>query len=69
MLALPVDRSMVSETETSVIRKCPFYDGPIEDGLGRDINFLVHLGSPTPKHQLRRLGLTTSPSIASEIIL
>jgi len=45
---------MVSKTKTSAIRKCPFCEGLVEDALEKDINFLVHLGSPTPKHQLKQ---------------
>jgi hypothetical protein len=54
MLRLPADGFMVSRTKTSVIRKCPFCEAPIEDALEKDINFIVHLGGPTPKHQLKQ---------------
>jgi hypothetical protein len=54
MFRLPSDGFVVSKTETSVIKRCPFCDGPIEDSLGKDIKFLMHLGTATPKHQLKQ---------------
>jgi len=54
MQRLPSDRFDVAQTESTVTRRCPFCDGNIEDALGKDISFIVHLGSPTPKHQLRQ---------------
>lgn len=41
---------MVSKTKTNVVRKCPFCGGYVEDEPGKDINFIVHLGTPTAKH-------------------
>jgi hypothetical protein len=54
MMRLPSDVFMVSETQTTITRQCPFCEGPVEDSLGKDINFIVHLGSPTPRHQLKQ---------------
>jgi hypothetical protein len=44
------DRFIVSKDETTVVRKCPFCDVPVEDVLGKDINFIVHCGSPSSEH-------------------
>ena len=52
MMTLPSDRFVVSRTEYAATRKCPFCDEGVPDALEKDINFIVHLGSPTPKHQL-----------------
>jgi hypothetical protein len=45
---------MVSKTGTTTIRKCPFCGRLIEDALGKDINFAVHLGTATLEHQLKQ---------------
>jgi hypothetical protein len=38
-----VDAYVVSETTTTVTRKCPFRDGNVEDSLGEGKNFIAHL--------------------------
>jgi len=45
---------IVSKTERTVIRKCPFCGASIEDLLGKDINFIVHLGKWSPEHQAKQ---------------
>ncbi len=54
MLSLPADRFSIAESETAVSRRCPFCAMVIEDELGKDINFIVHLGGPTTDHQYSR---------------
>ncbi len=50
-MSLQSDGFTVSQSETEVVRRCPFCDGLIEDIPGKNINFIVHLGTPTPEHQ------------------
>jgi hypothetical protein len=54
MLKPPSDRFTVSETEATVMRKCPFCDWLVEDASGKNIEFIVHLGSPTAEHQRKQ---------------
>ena len=53
-MRLPSDSFTVSKTDTTVTRRCPFCEGNVEDALGKDINFIVHLGTATVKHQLKQ---------------
>lgn len=48
------DAYVVSQTALFVDRKCPFCDEVIEDERGKDINFIVHLGSPLSGHTSKR---------------
>ena len=50
---------MASATEhsrmpASVTRKCPFCAQLIRDDVGKDINFIVHMGVWTKEHQMKR---------------
>jgi hypothetical protein len=45
------DAWIIAKKDRTMIRRCPFCDGQTEDSVGRDINFIVHLGSATPKHR------------------
>jgi len=38
----------------SVTRKCPFCAQLIRDDVGKDINFIVHMGVWTKEHQMKR---------------
>jgi hypothetical protein len=53
-LAAPIDSFIIAKTEKTVIRVCPFCDSRIEDLLGKDINFIVHLGTPTLQHREKK---------------
>jgi len=53
-MSRPSDSFVVSKTEITVIRRCPFCEELIEDEAGHDIEFIVHLGTPISKHQLTR---------------
>jgi hypothetical protein len=48
------DRFLVTKTGTTMVRRCPFCNRYVKDDLGRDINFIVHLGEPTPQHRKSR---------------
>jgi hypothetical protein len=53
-LHIPPDRFTVSVTETTITRRCPFCEGTVEESLGTNIDFIVHMGSPIPKHTSRQ---------------
>jgi hypothetical protein len=48
------DAWILTKTDRTVLRRCPFCDTQISDFLGRDINFIVHLGTGLPKHREKK---------------
>jgi hypothetical protein len=50
----PSDRFIVSKTDRTVIRKCPFCYAQLEDFTGKDVNFIVHLGNPIVPHRTKQ---------------
>jgi hypothetical protein len=48
------ERFVVTRTRTTMVRRCPFCNKYIKDDLGRDINFIVHLGEPIRLHRTNR---------------
>jgi hypothetical protein len=48
------DAYVISQTITTVTRKCPFCDGDVEDSLGESNYFVAHLSSPITKHKERK---------------
>jgi hypothetical protein len=53
-LSRPFDRFIVTKTKTATVRRCPFCNDYIKDEPGAEINLIVHLGEPTPKHTSKR---------------
>ncbi|MGH9917594.1 MAG: hypothetical protein ACRD6W_01785 [Nitrososphaerales archaeon] len=54
MAIVPADAFIATKTDRAVTRGCPFCGQKIEDGIGRDINFIVHLGLWTGEHLKHR---------------
>ena len=48
------DSFLVSKTGSAVVRECPFCGEQLQDESGKDINFIVHLGTPTPEHRTKQ---------------
>jgi methyl coenzyme M reductase gamma subunit len=44
------DKFVVNKTKAATVRRCPFCNKYVKDQLGRDINFIVHLGKPLDGH-------------------
>ncbi len=54
MMSLQSDSFTVTQSETKAVRKCPFCGGLVEDAAGKNINFIVHLGTPSVEHQRKQ---------------
>jgi hypothetical protein len=52
-MAAPSDAYIVSTTDRTVKRKCPFWQTEVEDFKGDDVNFIVHIGRPILEHRVR----------------
>lgn len=49
-----MESSLVPKAGGSVNHRCPFCDGEIRDEVGRNINYIVHMGIATQKHQMKK---------------